>query len=477
VVGWTGLVVSPLSGVEWVPQRYAEWSVSTVIVCYTISLLAQAPQHITFRVCLYDWLSIFFGALGLILPSGVRVAMLTLGCISGAGWLWVSGPALVLWTSDLGSQISAWMLFMAQRQAIGSETRSLLVSVAVLSTFLLSCYPVVYILTYWQAISMTTSETWLTVLDILTKALLMSGIMRGTYYNEEDSREQARRRFSDEYSLLANILETMRRPTESAFKYLHMLEGAIKTVPEQDDTGVQEILVAIYGCMHQVQKGVIDSAYFAGSRAGQLRVLKVNTELSKFLATIRRRVQSLCERRSIELLMSVDESVPSSIVIDRGQVEYCLSVLLTSAVLSSPRGAKVECALRRGPSIRCDTPQALWIRVADVGSPIDLVAWGATMGSSVHTENLASKACMLLSAGREGSEAEYCVCSDLMEMMGGQLHLRNLDEGVVVQLLEIPLPDPSRPTLVASDISSRVLSLAEAASSAGPAKSSISRFP
>lgn len=199
------------------------------------------------------------------------------------------------------------------------------------------------------------------------------------------------------------------------------------------------IIATLFSSVSQIKKAIMDAVFFVALQAGVVRSKPTAVSLERVIADCIKGVQPARLRRGIEVITSVSDRAPTAVEADPGQLEYILNLVCTNAVLSAPRGSKVEIEVTEAAATSSATavPSAR-IVISDIGQRMNTEEFAA-LATADDLGRLAKRAASLLSPGREGSEAEYIVAAKLLERQGGSLRLVNIEPGVARHILEIPL--------------------------------------
>lgn len=207
----------------------------------------------------------------------------------------------------------------------------------------------------------------------------------------------------------------------------------------QGHLDVDAVVATLYSAVTQIKKSIMDAIFFVALQAGVIRTRTTPLRIDRLLSDARKSLRSALLRRGIELITTVTDRAPTLVEGDAGQLEYVLTLVCTNSVFSAPRGSKVEIKVDEAPADTTATGiLSARITVSDIGQRISTDTF-EDLADCIDPGPLGRRAAALLSAGREGSEAEYFVASRLLSRQNGSLRVRNLDAGVARHILEIPL--------------------------------------
>ncbi len=201
----------------------------------------------------------------------------------------------------------------------------------------------------------------------------------------------------------------------------------------------EAVLATLSSSVTQIKKAIMDAVFFVALQAGVVRVRTSTIRLERLIRECTRSIRPALLRRGIDLITSVSDRAPVTVEGDAGQMEYVLNLVCTNAVLSAPRGSKVEIEVTEADADESGSGLACArLTVSDIGRRLSTRDF-ESLSNAEDAGRLARRAAALLSPGREGSQAEYIVAARLLEQQGGSLRLHNLQPGVARHVIELPM--------------------------------------
>ena len=197
------------------------------------------------------------------------------------------------------------------------------------------------------------------ICELLTQALLISGMDLVQKEKRDDRYEEARRRisslehqarkaqtrFEKKSELLSNMSHEFRTPLTAVIGYTSVLEaGVFGTVCERQ----KEPLQAICRAAEHLKNLLNDILELSRAESGQLRTKQEDIDTVSICKQVKSVLSSEAGSKDLELSLVLRESEgPFNIRFDRRHLRQILLNLLSNAIKFTPSGGKVKIALKR----------------------------------------------------------------------------------------------------------------------------------
>ena len=209
----------------------------------------------------------------------------------------------------------------------------------------------------------------------------------------------------------------------------------------------REYLTTLRSSAEALHMSLNDVLDYASIETGRIHVAREDFDLRQPLYEVIEQLLPLASLKSLDLVLILSPEVPVNLVGDRGRLRQILLNLLSNAITFTPSGRvvlRVELPQRSGST----PPQsASWLHltVSDTGPEIPEEMQAGLFDRFTRPEGQSPRQ-------TSGAGLGLAICKRLVELMGGQIGVRNAaDSGVEVWLM-LPIsagrrqPEPAAPS-------------------------------